>query len=115
MGGFATSKHLQNMLQWFDASGHTDEYYEALEQCIEMTKVIETGNFQDFLAFYELFNGKRELSKLCQKIGVSTPSSPDKSKNSIYLVILTCEKHRVAPSANCYDCMKIHGEYISEM
>lgn len=53
MGGFYPSWKLKELLQHFDESSHTDEYYEALEQCIvlmEEYESMERRSLQFFLA-----------------------------------------------------------------
>jgi hypothetical protein len=57
VGGFFSSKTLEEINKDFPEYS-LDAIYEIVEQAIEMTKVFETGNFTDFLAFYKLFNKK---------------------------------------------------------
>jgi hypothetical protein len=96
MGGFYSSKKLEEMIGWFDYNSEAE--LEIYEQCIAMTKVFETGNFNDFLAFYKLFNKEAidhykgvpmsDMSKVAMWNILQASLAPNKTKpanhNDIY-------------------------------
>lgn len=69
MGGFYPSKNLEKILTDYNENQRylaaewmqdfiPDDIYEVIEQCIVMTKVFETGDYDKFLDFSKAFTGK---------------------------------------------------------
>ncbi len=61
MGGFFKSKDLKRILrewedQYYFPEGVTDEVYDALEQCIVMTKTIEDGDMNELEYWHSKFS-----------------------------------------------------------